>query len=184
MPVEFTYRCTLPSGLHARPCSHIAAIAGRFRAEASLTNQRTGRTANLKSVLSLISASVLEGDDCSLVFAGDDDAAAADAVRTFVEKEMAALEEPVQRAPVGQRTLPRMLRVSGIEAAFGMPLSPGFGRGKLRVAGGICLPELGSGERAGDLHGEQRRLQRAMTELRNKFQETARESSGVAAAIV
>ncbi len=58
MAVEFTFECPLPSGLHARPASHLAEVARRFDVDCLLTNLRSGASADLKSVLAIIGADI------------------------------------------------------------------------------------------------------------------------------
>ena len=53
--------------MHARPASALEHVARRFAADLSLTNERTGRRANAKSVLGIVSLDIRHGDrvlDC------------------------------------------------------------------------------------------------------------------------
>ncbi len=173
MPVDFTYRCALPSGLHARPCSHIAEVANRHSADATLANRRNGRVANAKSVLSLLSADVLVGDECAVTFIGADEVSASTALRAFLENDLAALEEAASVLPSSTKVLPRSLRLANVPAAFGLPLSPGFGQGALLVVSGIRLPELGKCGIPRAQLDEQQKLSDAIARLRLEFEQTA-----------
>lgn len=184
MPVESTFRCMLASGLHARPCSHIAEIAARFNADGVLTNRRNGRTANLKSVLSLISADVLNGDDCLLVFKGVDEAAASAALDSFLKNDMAAREEPPPYARPAHALLPRALRFPGSRVAFGAPLSPGFGQGKLRNVGGIQLPRPGACGAAKGFASEEQSLDEARIRVRADLKGALANASQTASSIL
>ena len=66
MAAEFTFVCPLAAGLHARPASLLAELAGALNCEVSLTNLRTGVSANLKSTLGIIAADVRAGDEFHL----------------------------------------------------------------------------------------------------------------------
>ena len=70
MALEHRFACPLPNGLHARPASHLEAVASRFAADATLVNERTGVEANAKSVLALISADIQPGDPLLLRVSG------------------------------------------------------------------------------------------------------------------
>ena len=50
------------TGIHARPASALEQVARRFAADISLTNERTGRTANAKSVLGIVGLDIRHGD--------------------------------------------------------------------------------------------------------------------------
>src|SRR5712671_4257829 len=87
-PVEFTFVCPLPNGLHARPASQLAEFAGKFVSDLSLTNLRTGSSANLKSPLAIISADIRLSDPCSVRIAGVDEASAQLALREYIARDL------------------------------------------------------------------------------------------------
>lgn len=179
MPAEFTYKCALASGLHARPCSRIADIAGRFSSSARLVNSRNQRSADLRSVLSLISADVLLNDDCHLSFSGADESAAAVAVRMFLETEMRAQEEAAAAIVVAPARLPRALRLAGVPAVFGQSLSRGFAEGILVTASGVRLPAT-SGQQSKGIDAETAALYRALALAGSSLSSSA---TGITAAI-
>jgi multiphosphoryl transfer protein len=72
MPLEFQFTCPLPNGVHARPASALEEVASCFGAEILITNRRTDRTANLKSILAIISADIQQHDGCRLNISGPD----------------------------------------------------------------------------------------------------------------
>lgn len=139
MPVEFTYRCSVVSGLHARPCSRIAEIASRFVAHAHLTNLRNQYIAEMRSTLALLSADVQEKDECCLTFTGTDESAAASAIRLYIEQVLPAEEEAPTSREAAQK-LPRVLRQSAAKAVLGVALSRGVGQGVLVIAEAVRLP--------------------------------------------
>ena len=76
MSLVFDFICPLPNGVHARPAVPLAQAARPFASEIILTNQRTGISANSKSVLAVISAGIRQGDACRLSVSGPDEATA------------------------------------------------------------------------------------------------------------
>lgn len=96
MPLEHHFACPLPNGLHARPASHLEAVASRFQAGAVLRNARNGNEASAKSVLALIAADIRHDDPlCLRVEGGADEAKAFAALRHFVDVEFAATDQPL-----------------------------------------------------------------------------------------
>ena len=117
MNLEHSFQFPLPNGLQARPASCLQEVTNRFAAEITLRNNRTGRTADAKSVLALIGADVKEGDPCRLEFSGADCAAALEAVRAYLQTEFIKSDEalPQIAAPESELPLPRTLRSAGLE---------------------------------------------------------------------
>ena len=64
--LRYEFSCPLPTGLHARPASHLAEVANRFLSDCSVTNLRNGLVANAKSVLGVIAADIRHQDRCVL----------------------------------------------------------------------------------------------------------------------
>ena len=54
MPLEQTFTCSLPNGVHARPASALEEVVRVFDSDVILINQRTSRTANSKSILAIV----------------------------------------------------------------------------------------------------------------------------------
>ena len=132
MSVDFKFICPLPNGFHARPASHLAAVAGGFTSDCSLTNLRNQNKADLKSVLSLIAADIRINDECFVHIEGEDAESAATALRRFVEQELPECDVPLPDVykESQARQLPRALRSLGVQAHFGIPASSGIGQGK------------------------------------------------------
>jgi multiphosphoryl transfer protein len=170
-PVEFKFVCPLPNGLHARPASQLAEFAGEFASDLSLTNLRTGVSANLKSTLAIISADIRSGDECSVKITGADEASAGSALLAYVTRDLPKSDEPLVEAGSERRSgpLPRALLAANIRCHFGAGVSPGIGKGASVVVGGMTLPpELGS-EKAEDPKKEERRIARAMATVRERI---------------
>src|SRR5215472_651961 len=171
MALDFTFTCPLANGFHARPASHLAALARDFVSDCILTNLRSGSTADMKSVLSMIAADIRMSDECSVRVQGVDEQTACAALQHFVQLDLAAHDVPLpdlfKDAP--QRALPRALESAGAQACFGLPASRGIGQGKAVIVGAIELmpPPLA---KAGDPAWEQHQIQRAMAAVRTRMQ--------------
>jgi phosphotransferase system HPr (HPr) family protein len=168
MAPEFTFLCPLPNGFHARPASHLATLAGKFISHCALANLRNGRSADLKSVLSLIAADIGLKDECRVRVSGEDEQAASRALQQFIENELPACDVPLpELAQDGQNgILPRSLRSKGLETFHGVPVSRGIGYGKVVILDGIALPPELNAERAADSGEELTRVQRGMEGVR------------------
>ena len=172
MPVDFSITCLLPHGFHARPASHVAAIANTFTSECALTNLRSGSAADMKSVLSIIAADIRFNDACSVRVQGVDEAQAAAALQRFIENDLAVRDSalPDLLTAETRRELPRALRLAGVQVRFGQAASRGIGAGKAAVIGGIQLhappPEGG----AHDPALEEQRIHHAVAGARTRIQ--------------
>ena len=95
MSREIRFQFPLSNGLHARPASHLQAVGNRFASAIQLLNQRTGRAANAKSVLSLVSADVAKNDPCVLSISGPDEEQAERELNRFLRDELPICDEPL-----------------------------------------------------------------------------------------
>jgi len=170
-PVEFNFVCPLPNGLHARPASQLAEFAGGFTSDLALTNLRNGTAANLKSTLAIISADIRNGDECSVRILGVDEDAAGAALRGYIARDLPRSDEPLIPAKSGRvnGALPRALLASKIDCHFGVAVSPGIGKGKAVVIGGMTLPHDLREEVAENPKKEERRVERALATLRERI---------------
>src|SRR5215471_18971543 len=172
MSLTFKFNCPLAHGFHARPASHLAAIAKNFTSECALTNLRSGSAADMKSVLSIIAADIRFNDACSVHVQGSDEAVASAALQRFIENELPARDSalPDLSPAETRRELPRALRLAGVEVRFGQAASRGIGAGKAVVMGGIQLhaapPQAGGHDPA----QEEQRIQRAVAGVRTRLQ--------------
>jgi len=169
MIADFEFSCPLPSGLHARPASHLAERAALFTCAIELRNDRSGDVADAKSVLALIAVDVHHGDPCRLRFEGEDADAARDALRSFVFHALAACDVPLPESPkapsCGPIVLPRVLRHAVTRVVFGLPASRGIGRGRLVVVGGLSWAIDGD-DRVGSEADEQAAVDGALAAAR------------------
>jgi multiphosphoryl transfer protein len=168
--IEIAFSFPLPGGLHARPASRLQEEVARFRSVVTFLNRANGAGASARSVLGLVATRTARGEPCVLHVQGEDESAAADALRRFVEKELPGLDEaPTARLSAGG-PLPRVLVVSGARVHRGAPASGGVFRGRAVVVGARTGRALE--ERAGTTAEELERLEatfvRAAVSLRTR----------------
>jgi multiphosphoryl transfer protein len=167
MPLDFSFSCPLPNGVHARPASALEEVARSFAADVVLLNQRTGRSANAKSILSLVGADIRFSDPCLLKVSGQDEERAMAALGSFIRNTLPRQETalPTIAAANGDLHLPRCLEKS--EAVFrrGTAVVHGIAAGKIIRAGGFNLPDGLPTDGVEDVLAEQRRVMDGLDEL-------------------
>ncbi|MFQ5500942.1 MAG: phosphoenolpyruvate--protein phosphotransferase, partial [Phycisphaerae bacterium] len=168
---QFTFRCPLPNGLHARPASRLADVAGRFTSEVILINERSGAEANAKSALSIIAVGVKLDDTCRIRVAGADAEIALAAIRDFAESVLPHCDEPLPMPTVGTEVvLPRLLRNAEVRWYPGTPVSGGIGQGVVVVATASALPAELAQEPAGSRDEEQLKIDHAIAAVRSHLE--------------
>jgi multiphosphoryl transfer protein len=169
-PLEFTFTCPLPSGLHARPSAQLADLANVFACGFLLTNLRNGMEGNLKSALSIISTNVRFGDVCRISLTGGDRDAALTALRNFVEHELAQSEDAPASAASSERnaSIPRALKQSGAAHFFGRAASPGIGQGKAVLLDRPTIPKQMLPENTGNPYQEQQKIENALKNVQTR----------------
>jgi fructose-specific PTS system IIA-like component len=145
MPLEQRLACLLPNSLHARPATHLQALASRFSAEVTLVNERTGVEANAKSVLALISADIQSGDPMRLRVSGPGEEVAFAELTRFLRDDFLACDEPLPPAPAPRMEgplLPRSLKAAApAQLLRGAILCRGLAEGVIKRAEGLRLAE-------------------------------------------
>ena len=154
MSSSYPFTFPLANGLHARPASHLQAVANRFQSNVTLAVRPVNgsvaeRSGNAKSVLSLTGLDVQQGEPCVLTATGADEAQAIEILTRFVRDELPHVDDQPQAE--GQHAvtvaLPRSLKATGIKGYLqGTAVVVGIGRGKALVAEGGRL-EVGSAAR-------------------------------------
>src|SRR5215475_1425130 len=170
--LEIAFICPLPSGIHARPASYLADCANRFVSDCSLTNERSGSKANVKSVLAIIAADIRHGDECRIRIHGIDEDAALGAMRRFIERDLPVCDEPapeiVSNGAGG--VLPRSLQHGAVNCHFGLGVSRGIGQGRVVIVGGISLPQELNREKQQDPRFEEERVMHAIAAVRLRIE--------------
>jgi multiphosphoryl transfer protein len=167
MPLDYSFSCPLPNGVHARPASALEEVARSFTADVVLLNQRTGRSANAKSILSIVGADIRFSDPCLLKISGLDEERAMAALGSFIRNTLPRQETvlPTIAAANGDLHLPRCLEKSGVVFRRGTAVVPGIATGKIVRASGFNLPDGLPTDGVGDVLAEQRRVTDGLDEL-------------------
>lgn len=77
-------KITNPTGLHLRPAGNLCREAVKFKSQ--ITFDYRGNTANAKSVLSVLGASIKSGDEITIICDGEDEEDALTRLVTFVNE--------------------------------------------------------------------------------------------------
>jgi multiphosphoryl transfer protein len=122
----------------------LAETARRFTSDLRLGSSGDDAGVDLRSVLSVVGLDIKAGQPCVIVATGPDAAAAIEALRLLIERELgredespAATDEPLPGAPV---RLPIGLRRLGVVATPGRAASGGIGSGEAVSVSGLTLP--------------------------------------------
>jgi phosphocarrier protein HPr len=77
-------------GLHARPASVFVQTANRFSSQITIRNMKDNRPAiNAKSILQVLMLGVCMGDRVEMIFEGEDEAIAAEELKTLIDTDFA-----------------------------------------------------------------------------------------------
>lgn len=167
MPLDYSFSCPLPNGVHARPASALEEVARSFTADVLLLNQRTGRSANAKSILSIVGADIRFSDPCLLKVSGRDEERAMAALGAFIRNTLPRQETafPKITANNGELHLPRILANSGATFHRGTAVVPGIARGRIIRTSGFNVPDGLPMDAVADVAAEQQRVKDALDEL-------------------
>ncbi|ODT64058.1 MAG: phosphoenolpyruvate--protein phosphotransferase [Phenylobacterium sp. SCN 69-14] len=157
---ELTRRILIPliHGLHARPAARVADTAKRFSSEIAVLT--VNRRANAKSPVGLMSLGLRHGDTATLAAAGEDAAAALEALAELIEGGMGE-GAPVRAAPV-QAVRPAAGRRPGLAVLRGVTASPGLAVGK---AVRLFVDEIEVAETGAGVGAERARLDAALATI-------------------
>ncbi len=157
---ELTRRILIPliHGLHARPAARVADTAKRFSSEIAVLT--VNRRANAKSPVGLMSLGLRHGDTATLAAAGEDAAAALEALAELIEGGMGE-GAPVRAAPV-QAVRPAAGRRPGLAVLRGVTASPGLAVGK---AVRLFVDEIEVAEDGAGVGAERARLDAALATI-------------------
>ena len=170
--LQFVFTCPLLAGMHARPASHLAKLARSFVSECSLTNLRNDHEGNAKSVLSIISLDIREGDRCLVRIYGADEQFGYTTLRDFAEHVLPTCDVPLAKSsPTTPSLLPRILQHVAVKCYSGSAASPGVGRGKVVFLNSVSLPNAAVSHNETDPKEELQRLKRALENVREHTRE-------------
>jgi fructose-specific PTS system IIA-like component len=142
MSLKHQFICPLSNGVHARPASLLEEVSRNFDSEIILFNQRTGQTANAKSVLAIISADIRHNDSCELTVHGSDEQKAMSKMFDFVSHTLPHCDDaPAVNPPAnGKSELPLILRSGNFTIQHGTPAVSGIACGRMIQVGGFKIP--------------------------------------------
>ncbi|MDO4490327.1 MAG: HPr family phosphocarrier protein [Lachnospiraceae bacterium] len=83
---EFNYTIKSQVGIHLRPAAELTAVAERFDSRVRITKEDV--TMNGKSVMSVISLCVKQGDEVTITVEGKDEDLACNALQDFFESRL------------------------------------------------------------------------------------------------
>ncbi|MCE5200255.1 MAG: phosphoenolpyruvate--protein phosphotransferase [Armatimonadota bacterium] len=170
MPLEYTFICPLPNGMHARPASLFAEIVAAFKSSVSLINERTGNKADAASVLDLISVDIRNNDRCRIIFSGDDEKTAYSSVVKFIENVLPGCDEPLPKPQSqGNVKMPRLLDGLDVTCLPGNIACGGIGIGRVVSINGFTL-QADSTETAKDPIAERKKLKSAINAVRSDME--------------
>jgi fructose-specific PTS system IIA-like component len=162
-----TFTCMLPNGFHARPASHIEALCKEFESSFQWNNSRTGVTGDGKSVLSLIGADILLGDDCWVTIAGNDEQAAFERLSAFIAHELPQCDQVLPKNDENDELEPIPASLANLNPTLlrARPVSQGSAGGKLVPLAGGDLDALTGLPPTQGVEREQHMLAEGMAQL-------------------
>jgi multiphosphoryl transfer protein len=171
MSESYRFAFPLPGGMHARPASALEHAARRFAADVSVTNLRTGQTANAKSVLGIVGLDIRQGDVCGLEVTGPDAEPAMESLTGFIERTLPHVDDvtPQAQATAMAFSLPPMLRREQATTIAGTAVVAGIGIGRAFVIGGRAVPDSLPRTGPGDVAAEAARVERALDRLQDRY---------------
>lgn len=171
MAQDLAFRCPLPHGVHARPAGALEEATRAFAADISLLNERTGHSANAKSVLGIVGLDIRLDDRCRLVASGPDERDAIARLRQFLEVDFPRCDEPlalISPALLATR-LPPVLRQARPAFVPGTPAAPGIAEGRAVWIGGLAIPDWIPKSGVSDVAAEIRLLESALADLTRSY---------------
>jgi len=171
--LEYTFQCPLTRGMHARPASELQSVAQQYQSRVMLDNLRSHRTANVRSVFSLVGTEIRPQDPCRLRVQGPDQDQAFEALRSFIQDEFPlcdidAVLEADRHGP--DVALPCSLAVAGPNYISGVRAVGGLAWAPLYVAQIRPLPLSLDVDRPDDPTAELGRFDRARGHLAAKIE--------------
>lgn len=181
-----TFTCMLPNGVHARPASHIERLCNGFRSRFQWHNPRTDSTSDGKSILSLISADILSGDQCHITIEGEDEQAAFERLSHFIEHELPHCDKALPQVTENAEWSPLPTSLANLQPTVlrARPASQGFACGKLRHLIRVDLNALGELPAAQGIEEEQNRLSDGLALLGKTLDSQLMAGNGTVAAVL
>ena len=141
--IEYQFTCPAINGIHARPANRIEQIASSFSSQIIIENLKNGKSANARSILSLIAADVKADDECLLRISGNDSELAYRELTRFIEKELPVIDDSTfEEFEVNDRPyISPVISNAGVQIIPAKPVTSGFGNGHIVYIDNINLPD-------------------------------------------
>src|ERR1019366_1141489 len=145
-------------------------VTRRFASRVTIVNERTGESADAKSVLGIVGLDIRLNDRCTIACDGADEREAVAAVTRFLEADLARCDEAPPSAPARPEgrpllPLPPLLRMATAELLRGTCVVPGIGRGRVVRLGALTIPDALIRESVADRDSEIARLDAGLRAL-------------------
>ena len=167
---ELRFNCGFEHGMHARPASILAEAVAPFQAQVHLTRETSGKSADVRSVLSVVALDVTHGESCIIRAVGDDAEHAVAALRAVIDQglgESASGQPGLVTSPSVARVPAGLLRL-GVKWIGGRGVSPGSAQGSVVIVRPLEAAE--SSPFSGSIEVEQASALRAFEEARQAIQ--------------
>lgn len=83
---KFEYTIQDPQGIHARPAGDLVKMVKEFAC--SVTIEKAGKTADARKIFAVMGLGAKNGETVTFTFDGEDEAAAMDMVKAFMEANL------------------------------------------------------------------------------------------------
>ena len=82
------YVITDPVGVHARPAGLLVKKAASYKSSIMLKNMETGKSADAKRIMGVMSLGIKQGNKIELSIEGEDEAAAGEGLEAFLQENL------------------------------------------------------------------------------------------------
>jgi len=82
------YTMTDPVGLHARPAGILVKKAASYKSKITVKSMKTGKSADAKRIMGVMSLGVKQGDEIELSIEGEDEETAAKELEAFMQENL------------------------------------------------------------------------------------------------
>lgn len=84
---------TNETGLHARPASQFVQLAKKFESDITITNLKTSKSADAKSIIKVLILSLIKGTPLRIEAEGKDETKAVDSLIHLIDSDFGDLED-------------------------------------------------------------------------------------------
>lgn len=175
-------RIELKTGIHARPAALIAAYAKKFKSQVQI--KKGEKSANAKSVVSLMTLEVLHHDEVTVVALGPDSKAASQELAMFLKEMREEEQKDGHSSTAAAKKTPVIAKPQRAGILSGVGASPGLAIGTVHQ---VRVESFNFAENAAAPHAERTKLTNALsqasTDLQKLFSELQSKTDAAQAAI-